>query len=189
MTSRRSLLITGATRLLGGMGLVAAGRAEAQITLPAELALALPDAQWAGSARLRFFGLNVYDASLWVAPGFSAATYARHTFGLELVYLRFLTGSAIAERSLQEMARAQAIAPEQAKRWLAAMQAAFPDVKAGDRFTGLHNPVQGARFWLNGQARAAVPDPEFSRLFFGIWLSDATSEPGLRRELLARTSS
>jgi hypothetical protein len=31
-----------------------------------------------------------------------------------------------------------------------------------------------------------VADPEFSRLFFGIWLSQATSEPEMRRALLPR---
>jgi hypothetical protein len=30
-----------------------------------------------------------------------------------------------------------------------------------------------------------VPDPEFSRLFFGIWLAETTSEPRLRNALLA----
>jgi Chalcone isomerase-like len=43
----------------------------------------------------------------------------------------------------------------------------------------------GARFWVNGVARAPINDPEFSRLFFGIWLSSATSEPKLRAALLA----
>jgi hypothetical protein len=167
MPQRRTLLITGAAGLLAGLGWRA--RAWAQTAVPSEVAGELPGALWAGSARLRFFGLDVYDARLWVAPGFAAANYARH--------------------SLQEMARAQEITPAQAKRWLGAMQTAFPDVKSGDRLTGLHSPDLGARFWLNGQTRAAVPDPEFSRLFFGIWLSDATSEPRLRRNLLARITS
>jgi hypothetical protein len=187
MPQRRTLLITGAAGLLAGLGWRA--RAWAQTAVPSEVAGELPGALWAGSARLRFFGLDVYDARLWVAPGFAAANYARHALALELTYLRSLTGSTIAERSLQEMARAQEITPAQAKRWLGAMQTAFPDVKSGDRLTGLHSPDLGARFWLNGQTRAAVPDPEFSRLFFGIWLSDATSEPRLRRNLLARITS
>ena len=69
---------------------------------------------------------------------------------------------------------------------LAAMQVSFPDVRSGDRLTGLHNPSRGADFWLNGQARPGVADPEFSRLFFGIWLSQSTSEPEMRRALLPR---
>jgi hypothetical protein len=156
--------------------------------LPTPVHDALPSARWIGSGRMRFFGLNVYDASLWVAPGFRAADYAQHALALELSYLRSLKGSAIAERSLTEMRRAGDFSDAQAQQWLAAMQATFPDVKDGDRILGLHRPGQGARFWFNAQERAPIADADFSRLFFGIWLSSATSEPQLRQALLARAA-
>jgi hypothetical protein len=54
--------------------------------------------------------------------------------------------------------------------------------------TGIHQPGVGARFWLNGQLRGEVADAEFSRLCFGIWLSDSTSEPRLRAELLTQAT-
>lgn len=153
---------------------------------PAHVADAVPGAIYTGSARLRFFGFDVYDSDLWVAPGFKAAQYAQSALILELTYLRSLSGQAIAKRSISEMRRAGPFTPEQEQRWLAAMQQSFPDVKAGDRITGVHSPVSGARFWFNSVARAPINDAEFSRLFFGIWLSPATSEPALRTALLAR---
>jgi hypothetical protein len=94
----------------------------------------------------------------------------------------------IAERSLKEMQRIGKISAEQETRWLQRMQEAFPDVKDGDRIVGLHTPGVGARFWYNGQPRATVADPEFSRYFFGIWLSESTSEPQLRSGLLERAA-
>ena len=48
------------------------------------------------------------------------------------------------------------------------------------------SPIVGALFWHNGRPRPAVPDTEFSRLFFGIWLSQATSEQQMRSALLSR---
>jgi F0F1-type ATP synthase membrane subunit c/vacuolar-type H+-ATPase subunit K len=198
MTPRRTLLTACAVNLLAGVGLGAAtsaglvGIAQAQDQTatepPPEVRTALTGALWAGSARLRFFGLDVYDAHLWVAPDFRASRYAQHGLMLELAYLRRLSGQSIAERSLQEMRRASPLTQTQAQDWLAAMQAAFPDVKAGDRLTGLHSPGVGARFWFNGQPRAVIRDPEFSRLFFGIWLAESTSEPQLRSALLARAT-
>ncbi len=152
---------------------------------PAFVAESLPGAVFAGSARMRFLGFDIYDAALWVAPGFQASKYAQSPLILDLRYLRGLSGSAIAKRSISEMRRAGSFNAEQEQRWLAAMEASFPDVKEGDRITGVHNPVSGARFWFNGLARAPINDPEFSRLFFGIWLSSATSEPKLRTALLA----
>lgn len=196
MTNRRTVILAGAAGSLGALGLLAPSGASAQgpgatapavsPTPPPELAVDLPNAQWVGTARMRYFSFNVYDASLWVAPGFSAGRYAQSTFGLQLSYLRSLDGKAIAKRSLEEMRRAVSLAPAQEESWLAAMQAAFPDVKAGDRITGLHQPGVGARFWFNGVARSAIADTEFSRLFFGIWLAESTSEPRLRSALLAK---
>ena len=152
---------------------------------PAFVAESVPGALFGGSARMRFLGFEIYDAALWVAPGFQASKYAQSPLILDLRYLRGLYGSAIAKRSISEMRRAGSFNAEQEQRWLAAMEASFPDVKEGDRITGVHNPVSGARFWFNGLARAPINDPEFSRLFFGIWLSSATSEPKLRTALLA----
>lgn len=157
----------------------------APAALPAEVSSNLPQAQPAGSARLRFLGLSIYDARLWVAPGFKAATYAQSPLALELTYLRSLKGKLIAERSLQEMRRSAPIAPAAEQRWLQAMESAFPDVQDGDRITGIHTPGVGARFYFNGSLRATIADAEFSAQFFGIWLSTATSEPRMRTELLA----
>jgi Chalcone isomerase-like len=156
--------------------------------LPAELRAALPTAALSGQATLRFWGFEVYHASLWVAPGFSASRYFDHGFALELAYLRDLSGGDIAKRSLTEMARQASIGPEQGRRWGEQMGALFPNVKAGDRLTGIHLPGVGARFVLNGQPLGEIKDAEFARLFFGIWLSPQTSEPKLRLALLQQAT-
>lgn len=182
-TSRRQAIALGAAIALPLLAPKAAGQTGA--APPPELVSELPGATLAGGTRMRFFGLNIYDARLWVTPGFQAATYWQHAFALELVYLRSLGGQAIAQRSLDEMRRSGPLNTEVADRWLATMRKLFPDVAAGDRITGLHSPGQGARFWVNGQPRPAVNDAEFSRAFFGIWLAESTSEPRLRTELLS----
>ena len=183
--TRRLFLKRSAAALLT-VGMASPGLVLAQTALPKEVAAELPAPAYSGAARLRFFGFDVYDSKLWVTNGFKAADYAQHPFALELSYLRSLSGTAIAERSIKEMRRVGNISAEQESRWLKAMQDAFPDVKAGDRIVGLHTPGVGARFWYNGQSRPAVADAEFSRYFFGIWLDTNTSEPKLRTSLLER---
>jgi hypothetical protein len=183
---RRTLLThCAAAAMLGGTALSARAQSPASPLPPAHVAEAVPGAVFSGSARMRFLGFDVYDSSLWVAPGFKATNYAQSALILELTYLRSLGGQAIAKRSISEMRRSGPISAEQEQRWLTAMQQCFPDVKSGDRITGVHNPLAGARFWFNGLARAPINDAEFSRMFFGIWLSSATSEPALRTALLA----
>jgi hypothetical protein len=182
-TSRRQAIALGVAATLPLLAHKAVG--QTGVALPPELGSELSGATLAGSTRMRFFGLNIYDARLWVTPGFQPTAYWQQAFALELVYLRSLGGQAIAQRSLDEMRRSGPLNTEVADRWLATMRKLFPDVAAGDRITGLHSPRQGARFWVNGQSRPAVNDLEFSRAFFGIWLAESTSEPRLRTELLS----
>ena len=155
---------------------------------PSELAQPLPQAALAGEATLRFLGFAVYQARLWVEPGFDANSYAQQPLALELAYLRSFKGSDMARRSLAEMRRQGPLDEAQAQRWQAHMQALFPDVQAGDRITGLHQPGFGASFWMNGRWLGALNDPVFSKYFFGIWLAPQTSEPQLRQALLASTA-
>lgn len=149
-----------------------------------ELKDALPQAQLLGQTRLSVWGFKIYDARLWTAAGFDAADFAARPLALELAYLRAFESADIAERSLKEMRRSARITDAQAQKWLAEMQRVFPNVKAGDRILGVHRPGQGASFWVNGQRGGDIADAEFSRLFFGIWLSPQTSEPAMRSALL-----
>lgn len=146
----------------------------------------LPDARLSGAGTLRFLGISVYEARLWVRPGFDAQNFAAQPFALELRYARGFSADAIAGRSIAEMRRQQAISDAQAARWQAAMARALPSVQAGDQVIGLHTPAGKARFWLNGVETGHIDDALFSRLFFGIWLSPQSSEPALRAELLAQ---
>ena len=145
---------------------------------------ALQNKQVVGSARLRVWGFEVYDVRLKAGPGFDSARFTEQPLALEISYLRNLKGADIAERSLDEMRELDTIAPAQADAWLAALRAVFPDVKKGDRLTGVHQPGRGALFYLNDRLIGEVADPRFSRLFFGIWLSPKTSQPAMRDTLL-----
>ncbi len=134
--------------------------------------------------RLRVWGFEVYDVRLWTPVGFRHGQYTQFPFALELQYLRKLEGAAIASRSIDEMRRVGSFSDAQAQSWLAAMRELFPDVRQGERITGINLPGDGAEFWVNGQRVGVVKDPAFARLFFGIWLDERTSEPKMRAQLL-----
>lgn len=169
-----------AAGLLLASGPVAAQPAPAEPTLTA----ALQDKAASGRARLKVWGFDIYDATLYTLPGFDAARFGEHRFALELNYLRNFDGKDIAERSVDEMRHTGALDDAQAARWLDAMARLFPNVQRGDRITGVHVPGSGARFYLNGRLLGEVADDAFSRRFFGIWLSPRTSQPRMRETLL-----
>jgi Chalcone isomerase-like len=142
-----------------------------------------------GAARLTVWGFQVYDARLWAPPEFSADSFERRSFALEITYLRSFDNGVIAERSLKEMRGIGSMSEQQSAQWLSQMRKIFPDIAKGDRLVGLHKPGEGAVFSLNGKPVGEVRDAEFARLFFGIWLSPLTSAPQLRRELLGLHSA
>lgn len=169
--------------VLAALAATAAGGALARSGPPQEVATLLPGARLVGQGRLRWFGLTVYDARLW-SPAPIGEDLLLQPFGLELEYARALKGEKIAERSLAEMARIGTFTPDRGQQWLDSMKRVFPDVGPGDRITGVQRSGQEALFFHNGTPRGALSDAEFTRLFFGIWLSPRTSAPQLREQLL-----
>lgn len=166
------------------MTTVAATERSAPYTAPPEILATSPQAQLVGRGSLRFFGLLVYEARLWAAPGFQASMYDSQPFALELDYARKLDGSAIAERSVAEMRRVGTFDDAQARAWLLLMQKAFPNVAAHDRLVGVYDGQGGVRFFHNGKLTAQITDRTYAHLFFGIWLDPQTSAPALRRDLI-----
>jgi hypothetical protein len=134
-----------------------------------------------GSGTLRFFGLRIYDATLWSPRGVWASG---QPYALELRYARSFEGAAIAKRSIDEI-RAQRNLPDAIlARWEQQMRAIFPDVREGDRLIGVRQPGQGAVFFQGARRIGRIDDEAFADAFFDIWLHPATSQPALRARLL-----
>jgi hypothetical protein len=182
MSTRLRLGLRGV--LLGLLMMVGAIQAQ-----PLELQSVLPSATLAGRYRFTSWGFEIYEAQLWVAPGFKANEYARHAFALELTYLRDFSNAAISQRSLEEMQRQANFPNEKLASWHSALHSAFPDVQKGDRITGIYQPDKGTVFLTNGRETGAIADTAFGPLFFGIWLSAQSSEPRMRTALLAGAAS
>ena len=148
----------------------------------------IPSGRVVGQGRLRFWGLDVYDASLTVAPGFRQGEFASHAFALQLHYLRAFSAADVARRTLEEMRRVGGFSEALAQQWQSGLAGMLPDVRPGDRITGVNRPGRGVLFVANGRTLGEFGDAQFARLFFGIWLGAQTSEPALRDALLAGTA-
>lgn len=180
--NRRTCLTALVGAGLLGTGLAAQARSD--LAVPPELLGELPGAHWRGGGVMRFMGMRIYDARLW-SPASVTGDGTNQALALELIYARSIKGDLIVSSSLREMQRVGTFSDEQSARWAKAMAPLFPNIKPGDRITGVQRPGLSARFFYNGALRGEVADAEFARLFFGIWLSPRTSDPQLRQQLLS----
>ena len=157
--------------------------ASAAPPLPEPVRGDFPGLREQGEGRLRFFGLHVYDAALWT----SGPAYAPgEDFALDIRYAIAIKGSALTERSLEEM-RAQGWSDEiKLQQWQAAMARVFPDLKPGDRLVGVSVRGRESRFYNQRTRLGVIADEEFTRAFFGIWLDERTREPALRERMLRK---
>ena len=110
------------------------------------------------------WGFEIYDASLWVAPGFRADGWARSPLALELRYLRDFE-----RRATSRSARStRCAAPARSRRrrpnaGCTHMQAVFPDVRERrPRCSASTSPDSGARFFLNGAPTGQMRDADFA---------------------------
>jgi hypothetical protein len=136
-----------------------------------------------GAGTMRWFGLHVYDAALWVrGPQWEPDD----VYALDLLYGRDLSGKALAESSITEMKRVGFNDEAQHARWLTAMTRVFPNVTRGDRIVGVHR-AGSASFYAQDRALGVIDDPMFATAFFSIWLDPKTREPQLRARLLGKS--
>ena len=149
--------------------------------LPPQVALLAPNLKVQGGGELTFFGISVYDGYYW-SPTRGWAQDG--PFALDLHYHRALDGEKIAERSVGEITKLGYGTAEQRLRWGEEMKRVFPDVRRGDRLTGIHLPGGVVRYFLNGKSIGEIADPGFARAFFGIWLDPKTSQLDFRQMLL-----
>ncbi|MFZ5558948.1 MAG: chalcone isomerase family protein [Pseudomonadota bacterium] len=166
------------------LALVVAGAATASVKhlpLPEPIREAIPELRPLGHGTLTWFGLAIYDSTLWVAGGRWSMD---RPFALDIRYQRGIARRRIVKSSVEEIRRIGIRDADRLVRWEREMARVFPDVKAGDRLVGVNVPGRGAHFYGTSGFLGEIADPEFAQAFFGIWLSPGTWEPGLRAALL-----
>ncbi|NMG75962.1 hypothetical protein GPA25_14430 [Aromatoleum diolicum] len=160
------------------------------LPLPTALASGMPDvlaseaADWRqlGRGEMRWFGLRIYEAALWVRG--DGRWRDDRPFALEIRYARDIPSARLVETSIDEMRRLGVADAAQLARWQVDLERAFPAVSAGDVIVGVHRPGAGAAFYHRGRLTTEVRDVAFAAAFFAIWLDARTREPALRTRLL-----
>ena len=149
--------------------------------LPEQVAKDFPNLRLAGEGRLRWLGLHIYDATLWIN---GARWTGEQEFALDIRYARDIRSRRLVQTSVDEMRRMELGDERRIEQWVEQMTRVLPDVKKGEHLTGVNRPGAGADFYYQGKAIGSIADPEFARAFFAIWLDARTREPELRQSLI-----
>jgi hypothetical protein len=151
--ARRAFARGAAGRLArgGGVGLWRRLRRD-----PAPLAPAVhPAAQQGAGRRVLMRAFSAPGSSTWRTakpPATVIGDGATQPLALELIYARNIKGDLIVSSSLREMQRVGSFSPEQSARWTQAMTPLFPNIKPGDRITGIQRPGQSGALLLQRHA-------------------------------------
>ncbi len=140
----------------------------------------LNPAKLQGSGELTWWGLHVYDASLYRGSNPNSAEFA-----LDLRYYKSFRASSIIDRSIEEMKKF-GITDAQAQNWGRQLTSILPDIESGQNLTAIYSPKQGTSFYFEGKPIGRISGVEFPKAFFGIWLDPRTSAPKLREKLLGQ---
>lgn len=168
--------------LLQGTGLGVAAAVPLPPALTARADGAGAEFRQLGNGEMRWFGLKLYDAALWVPAGTEWSADAG--FALAIRYARTIAGDKLVDTSIDEIRRLGLGDEVQLVRWRLELTRALPSVAPGEILVGARIPGAGARFWHDGKPTAEVRDPALARAFFAIWLDPRTREPALRARLL-----
>lgn len=154
-----------------------------------------------GQARLKVLFWSIYEATLYSGHSISGDNISDHSisassdknsdtrfswpdtvpFALALEYQRdFSAADLVKETGRQWQAMGMTV-PE---NWLEQLQEILPDVKKGDSITLHVDDAGNSTFYINAREAGMIRDPEFSRQFSAIWLSDQTTQPAMRRQLI-----
>ncbi len=139
-----------------------------------------------GRGELTWFGISIYEASLWTANGkFTSLTDALPV-AFTITYARNITSSALAERTVEEWERLDIFDINKRNYWGNKLKQIWPDVKPGDSITTLVTTDRKTIFYHNEKLLHVLDEPAFGTSLLSIWLHANTSEPGLREKLIGK---
>lgn len=173
--NRRRRLLLGLMLLLPALGHAQARGQESSQELM------LPGLRPLGAGDMRWFGLNLYRAQLWVAGERFDADAA---FALQLTYARDFSGEMLVSTSIDEIRRLGMRDEATLARWRQELDRVLPSVKKGETLIGRHEPGRGMSMFHDGRFVGEVRDPALARAFFGIWLDPRTRAAELRTRLI-----
>ena len=134
-----------------------------------------------GTADMSLLWFDIYSAKLFSIDG----TYRANQFPLilDIKYHRDIDAIDLITATIEQWQHL-GLTEENIELYRQQLVNAWPDVKEGDRLTFRVNAPDDAAFLLNDTPYYQVSNTQFPEAFLDIWLSEKTSHPELRKQLI-----
>lgn len=166
---------------ISNIAVKAANASEGKI--PASLQNIIKNPVLIGSSELRFFGLKVYDISLWSED--TSFSYNKE-FAIQIEYKMNFSREDLVKRSLSEIKSLHKISPSEEISYIKQLTEIFNSVKKGDEKIAVFVPLQGVLMFHNNQLIGKISNLRLARLFVDIWLDENGSYPKITKKLIGK---
>ncbi|QIR15328.1 chalcone isomerase family protein [Shewanella aestuarii] len=134
-----------------------------------------------GEADMDVMWFDVYLAKLYTTDG--QYQQNRYPVMLDIEYHRDISAQDLIEATIDQW-QAMGLSASEIDNIKTHLSSAWPDVAKGDRLSFVIHNHQLAEFLVNDKPFYQVSDLVFSQAFIDIWLSERTSRPKLRKQLI-----
>jgi hypothetical protein len=146
---------------------------------------AMPDnIKLVGQGQFSYLFWDLYQAQLFTLDGSWKGYQQSAPLVLKLTYQRDISKADFIEATVDQWKHLQGKVSSQHQEWAGLLDKLWTDVKEGDQLSCVLLPDGKVQFYFNDKLLGDVTDPAFGPAFLDIWLSDKTSAPKLRRQLL-----
>ena len=139
-----------------------------------------------GEATFTVLFWDIYTSKLLTTSGKYPIAENDDSLLFNINYLKKISNDELIERTIEQW-QYLGITKEKYQRYIPMLKHIWPNINEGDCLSLLI--YQGRSiFYYNKKYLGVIDDVEFGEVFLAIWLSENTSQPSLRDELLGKAS-
>lgn len=163
---------------------VEANQLPSQTAAPANQTRSLLQLPVVGTGKFTYLFWHIYNAKLMTQTGQFVDYQASSPLVLSLTYQRDISMIDFVDATLDQWEHIHGKVEPRHQQWAELLKSIWQDVKQGDTLSCQRLNNSQVEFYLNGQFIGEIKDSQFADEFLDIWLSEKTSAPELRRQLL-----
>ena len=137
-----------------------------------------------GTGKFTYLFWHIYNAKLMTPTGQFVDYQTSSPLVLSLTYQRDISMIDFVDATLDQWEHIHGKIAPRHQQWADVLKTIWQDVKQGDTLSCQRLNSSQVEFYLNGNFIGEINDNQFADEFLDIWLSEKTSAPELRRQLL-----